>query len=123
MGMTESITIFTDRTITKNASIVLGSPIYMGKFGPNDKVYADITASGGGNVAVYYQVGRTQDDTFFTPGPASNIGVQRSTLGSGASRDLHPAVEPLMMPWMTFKAKEINASPVVMSFNLNVVKG
>lgn len=122
MGLTESITIFSNRAITKNASIVLGTPTSIEKFGPNDKFYADLSASGGGDIAVYYQLGNTPDDTFFQPGTASNMGIQKSTLGSGASRDLHPAVSPLRMPWMKFKVKELNASPVVMSFNLIVVK-
>lgn len=122
MGLTESITIFNKREISKNASIVLGTPIPLERFGPNDKFYPDISASGGGDVKIYYKVGTSPDGTFLKPGTASYMGIQKSTLGSGASRDIFPAVSPIMAPWMTFKAVELNASPVVMSFNLIVVK-
>jgi len=121
MGMTEYIPIFTNRSISKNASIVLATPLDMRRFGPNDKFYPDLSASGGGDVAIHYLVGMTPDDTFFEPGPASNIGIQKSALGV-ASRDLHSAFAPLRSPWMIFKAKELNASPVAISFNLIVVK-
>lgn len=121
MGMTEVISIFNNRTIAKNASTVLATPLDMRRFGPNDKFYPDLLASGGGNVAVHYHVGLTHNDTFFEPGTASNIGIQKSSVGV-ASRDLHPVFAPLRSPWMTFKAKELNASPVAFSFNLIVVK-
>ena len=121
MGMTESISIFSNRTIAKNASTVLATPLNMQRFGPNDKFYPDLSASGGGKVAVNYMVGISPDDTFFEPGTASNIGIQKSSVGA-ASRDLHPAFAPLRSPWMTFKAHELNASPVAFSFNLIVVK-
>ena len=121
MGMTEYIPVFTNRSIAKNASTLLATPLDMRRFGPNDKFYPDLSASGGGNVAVHYHVGMTPSDTFFEPGTASNIGIQKSS-ARVASRDLHPVFAPLRSPWMTFKAHELNASPVVFSFNLIVVK-
>ena len=120
MGLTEKITIFSNRTITKDASIVLATPLNMGTYGPNDKFKADINASGGGNVSLFYRGCDTSDGTFFMPGTASNIGIQKSSLGL-ASRDLY-SFTPLIMPWMDFKAKENNASPVVLDVNLIVTK-
>jgi len=120
MGLTEKITIFSSRAIAKNASIVLATPLNMGRYGPNDKFKADINASGGGKVSLYYRGSDVYDGTFFMPGTASNIGIQKSSLGV-ASRDLY-AFTPLLMPWMDFKAKENNASPVVLNVNLVVTK-
>ena len=120
MGLTEKITIFTNRAITKDASIILATPLSMSTYGPNDKFKADINASGGGNVSLFYRGCDVSDGTFFMPGTASNIGIQKSSIGS-ASRDLY-SFEPLIMPWMDFKAKEANASPVVLTVNLIVSK-
>jgi hypothetical protein len=120
MGLTESISVFSNRTIAKNASIVLGTPLSMGTYGPNDKFKADINASGGGQVSLFYRGCDIVDGTFFMPGTASNIGIQKSSV-SVASRDLY-SFEPLIMPWMDFKAKEANASPVVLTVNLIVTK-
>jgi len=120
MGLTEKITIFTDRSIEKNASITLATPLNMRTYGPNDRFKADISASGGGNVSLYYRGSDVSDGTFFMPGTASSIGIQKSSVGV-ASRDLY-SFTPLLMPWMDFKAKELNASPVVLNFNLIVTK-
>ena len=120
MGLTESISIFSSRSIAKNASIVLGTPLNMGTYGPNDKFKADISASGGGDVTLSYRGSDISDGTFFTPGSSSNIGVQKSSVGV-ASRDLYDFM-PVLMPWLDFKAKENNASPVTLSVNLIVTK-
>lgn len=120
MSLTESISIFSSRSIAKNASIVLGTPLNMGTYGPNDKFKADISASGGGNVSLFYRGSDIVDGTFFMPGAASNIGIQKSSINV-ASRDLYDFT-PLLMPWMDFKAKENNASPVTLNVNLIVTK-
>lgn len=120
MGLTEKISVFTSRSIAKNASIVLATPLSMERYGPADKFKADINASGGGNVSLYYRGCDIHSGTFFMPGTASNIGIQKSSVGS-ASRDLYDFT-PLLMPWMDFKAKENNASPVVLTVNLIVTK-
>ena len=120
MGLTEKISIFSERTIAKNASIALGTPLNMGRYGPNDKFKTDISASGGGNVSLFYRGCDVFDGTFFMPGTASNIGIQKSSVGI-ASRDLY-AFTPVLMPWMSFKAKELGASPVTLSVNLIVTK-
>ena len=120
MGLTEKITIFSSRAITKDASIILGTPLNMGTYGPADKFKADISASGGGQVSLFYRGSDIVDGTFFMPGTASNIGIQKSSVGS-ASRDIY-AFTPVLMPWLSFKAKENNASPVVLNVNLIVTK-
>lgn len=120
MGLTESISIFSSRSIAKNASIVLATPLNMGRYGPNDKFKADISASGGGNVSLFYRGSDVSDGTFFMPGTASNICIQKSSIGV-ASRDIY-AFTPVLMPWMDFKAKELNASPVTLTANLIVTK-
>ena len=120
MGLTEKIAIFTNRSIAKNASIILATPLSMQTYGPNDTFKADICASGGGNVSLFYRGSDIVDGTFFMPGTASNIGIQKSSV-SVASRDLYDFT-PLTMPWMDFKAKENNASPVTLTVNLIVSK-
>ena len=117
MGLTEKITIFSDRAIAKNASIVLGTPIYLGKCGPETKFWADLSASGGGNVAVTYQIGDTPDETFYTPANATALHTSfKSSIGT-ASRDRFNA-SILGTTWIKFKAKEANASPVVLDMSL-----
>jgi hypothetical protein len=119
MGLTEKITIFSNRSIAKNASIVLATPIYLGKCGPETKFYADLNASGGGNVAVTYQVGDTPDETFYTPANATALHTCFKSSVGCASRDRFCA-SLLGTTWIKFKAKEANASPVVLSMGLIV---
>lgn len=121
MGLTEKITIFSNRTIAKNASIVLATPIYLGKCGPETKFWADLSASGGGKVAVTYQVGDTPDETFYTPANATALHTSfKSSIGT-ASRD-RLDVSLIGTSWMGFKAKEGNASPVVLNMGLIISK-
>jgi hypothetical protein len=112
MGLTEKISVFTNRTIAKNASIVLGTPIYLGKCAPETKFWADLELSGAGNVAVTYQVGDTPDDTFYKPPSATTL---RASFDVGRDRF---CASLLGAPWIKFKAKEANASPVVLSMGL-----
>ena len=117
MIKTESITVFSNRTIAQNASTVLATPIYLGKCGAETKFYGDVTASGGGITSIRYQSGISPDDTFFTPTGASPICASMpSSLGT-ASRDLFQ-FSIKQTPWIKFKAKENNASPVSLSMNL-----
>ena len=117
MGLTEKITIFSNRTIAKNASIVLATPIYLGKCGPETEFWADLNASGGGDIAATYQIGDTPDETFYTPANATALHTSfKSSVGT-ASRDRF-SVSILGTEWVTFKAKEANASPVVLNMGL-----
>lgn len=117
MGLTEKITIFSSRTITKDASIVLGTPISLRKCGPETEFWADLSASGGGNVAVTYQVGDTPDETFYTPANATALHTSFKSSINTASRDRF-SVSILGTEWIKFKAKEANASPVTLSMDL-----
>lgn len=117
MGLTEKITIFSNRTITKDASIVLATPIYLGKCGPETLFWADLNASGGGNVAVTYQVGDAPDETFYTPANATALHTSFKSSINTASRDRFD-ISLLGAPWIKFKAKEANASPVVLDMDL-----
>jgi len=119
--MISKISIFSGRAITKNASIVLATPINMGMHHSDTKYYADITASGGGSIRMTYQVGMTPDDTFYTPVNATSICLAMLSPPTSASRD-YLSFTPYQAPWMTFKCKENNASPVVVDFNLIVSK-
>jgi len=121
MGHIEVISVFSDRSIAKNATTLLATPIPIFRYGPNDKFYADITASGGGNVDVHYQIGNAAVGPFAEPGSAGSIGIQKSSART-ASRDRFPAFTPILSRWMRFEATELNASPVVMSMNLITVK-
>lgn len=117
MGLTEKITIFSNRSIAKNASIVLATPIYLGKCGPETKFWADLNASGGGNVAITYQIGDTPDETFYTPANATALHTCFKSSVGNASRDRFNA-SILGTTWIKFKAKEANASPVVLDMSL-----
>jgi hypothetical protein len=117
MGLTETISVFSSRTIAKNASIVLGTPIYLGKCGPETLFCADLNASGGGNVAVTYQIGDTPNETFYTPATAAALHSSfKSSVGT-ASRDRFD-ISVIAAPWIKFKAKEANASPIVLDMDL-----
>ena len=115
----ESIPIFSSRSIAKNASIILATPINMVMHHPDTEYYADITASGGGNVTMTYQVGMTPSDAFYEPAGATNITSSMLSPPTSASRD-YASLTLYQAPWMTFKCKENNASPVVVDFNLVV---
>jgi len=114
--MIELATIFTNRTIGKNASIVLGTPIYLGGYGPDSIFWADISASGGGNVGVTFQIGDTSTETFYTPTNATIVNSFKSSIGN-ASRD-RVAAGIVGTKWVKFKAKELNASPVTLNMHL-----
>ena len=117
MGLTEKITVFTNRSIAKNASIVLGTPIYLGKCGPETKFWVDLNASGGGITSIRYQIGDTPDETFYTPPSAVSICASfKSSIGT-ASRDRISA-SFVGSEWIKFKGKENNASPVVLDMDL-----
>lgn len=117
MGLTEVISIFSNRLIEKNASIVLATPIYLGKCGPETLFWADLNASGGGDIAVTYQIGDTPNETFYTPANATAIHTSFKSSVGNASRDRFNA-SIMSTKWIKFKAKENNASPIVLSMDL-----
>ena len=119
MGLTEKISVFENKTIAKNASIVLGTPIFLGKCGPDTTFAVDLNASGGGDVAVTYQVGDTPDEVFYTPASAAAIHTSFNSSVGIASRDRF-TISLLNSEWIKFKAKEANASPVVLDMDLIV---
>jgi len=121
MGLTEKITVFSNRTIAKNASIVLATPIFLGKCGPETLFWTDLNASGGGNVAVTYQIGDTPDETFYTPANATAIHPLFKSSVATASRD-RVDVSLIGTTWIKFKANEANASPVVLDVDLIISK-
>lgn len=114
MSLTEKITVFENRTIAKNASIVTATPIYLGKCGPRTKYWADLELSGGGNVELTYQVGDTPDEIFYTPPSAITL---RASFDVGRDRF---CASILGSTWLKFKAKEANASLVVLDMDLIV---
>ena len=117
MPVTEVINICSNRAVDKNASILIATPISLRKCGPNTKYWADLNASGGGDVKVKYQVGDTPDETFYTPENATVVHMSsKSSIGT-ASRD-RVAFTPLGTAWMKFKIIENNASPVVFDMSL-----
>jgi len=116
MGLINTISVFLSRSITKNASVVLATPIHLGKCGPETVFWADISASGGGNFAITYQIGDTPDETFYRPVGASIMNRYPSSIGT-ASRNRVPA-EIMGAEWIKFKAKELNASPGTLSLDL-----
>ncbi len=121
MPLTEAISIFDNVSIGKNATLVLATPIHLGKCGPGTLYWADLNASGGGDVALTYQVGDTPDETFYTPQSAEAIHPSfKSSIGN-ASRDRF-AVSIIGTSWIKFVATENNASPVVLSMDLIISK-
>jgi len=121
MSLTESISVFLDRSITKNASTILATPIHLGKCGQGTMFWVDITASGGGATSITYQVGDTPSDTFYTPSNASKICASFLSSISTASRDRYRC-SIMGTEWIKFKAKENNASPVTLDMNLIIAK-
>ena len=118
MPLTETIKICNNLSVDKNASVLVATPVHLGKCGPNTKYWVDLSASGGGDVKVKYQVGDTPDDTFYTHAPATVVNMSsKSSIGT-ASRD-RVAFTPFGTPWMKFKIIENNASPVV--FNMTLI--
>ena len=116
MGGISVISVFNGRSISKNASIVLATPIHLGNCGPNALFWADLSASGGGRVGVTYQIGDTPDETFYKPACATIINSFKSSIGT-ASRD-RIAAEIVGTKWVKFKADELNASPVTFGMSL-----
>ncbi len=121
MKLTESIPVFSSRSIEKNASTVLATPINLGKCGPETMFWADITASGGGTISITYQVGDTPEDTFYTPSNASRICASFLSSINTASRDRYRC-SIMGSEWLKFKANENNASPVILDMNLIISK-
>jgi len=119
--MISKISIFSGRSIAKNASIVLATPLNLETHHPDTEYYADITASGGGDITMAYQVGMTPNDTFYTPANATAIIPSMPSPPTSASRDYF-SFTPYQSPWIKFKCKENNASPVVVDFNLIISK-
>lgn len=121
MDLTESISIFSSRAISKNASTVLATPVHLGKCGANTMFWADINASGGGTTSITYQVGDTPEDTFYTPSNASKICASFTSSLGDATRDRYRC-SIMGTEWIKFKALENNASPVTLDMNLVVSK-
>jgi|GEM_PF-3041521 len=121
MGLVDVISVFANRSVTKNASIVSATPIHLGNCGPDTVFWTDINASGGGNFAITYQVGDTPDETFYRPVGASIMNRFPSSIGV-ASRNRVDA-EIMGTKWIKFKAKEMNASPGTINIDLIISKG
>lgn len=117
MPVTEAIKICNNLSVDKNASVLVATPVYLGKCGPDTKYWVDLSASGGGDVKVKYQVGDTPDETFYTPGNATVVFMSSKSSIGAASRD-RIAFAPLGTSWIKFKIIENNASPVVFNKTL-----
>ncbi len=121
MPLTETLTIFNNVSIAKNATLVLATPVHLGKCGPDTLYWVDLNASGGGDVIVTYQVGDTPDETFYTPVSATAVHALFKSSIRNASRDRF-AVSIIGTPWIKFVAEENNASPVDLSMSLIISK-
>ena len=124
MGFIDSISVFTNRSITKNASIInTATPIHLGNCGPDAVFWADVSASGGGKIGVTYQICDTPEGTYYTPVGATILNRWKAGYGSrGASRD-RVAAEIVGTKWVKFKVDELNASPItILNMNLIVAK-
>ena len=123
MGGISVISVFANRSITKNASIInTATPIYLGRLGPNSMFWADINASGGEKVGVTYQICDTPEGTFYKPVGATILNRWKAGYGgnTGASRD-RVAVDSIVgTKWIKFKVDELNASPIT-NLNLDLV--
>ena len=118
--MIELASVFIDRSIAKNASIVLATAVYLGRHSADSVFWMDVSASGGGSVGLTYQIGDTSTETFYTPTNATITNHFKSSIGN-ASRD-RVAAEIVGTRWVKFKAKELNASPVTVNIKLVSVK-
>lgn len=112
MPYTERIRLFTNKSFAKNASIVNATPVQMAKFGPNTVFGLDLNASKPGNMVLTYQIAMDADDAYYTPGNASPLNVAHKGGASTGSRDYYsPTILPA--PFVKFKAKEQNASNMI----------
>jgi len=121
MGRISTITVFNDRAIAKNASIVnTATPIHLGHCGADAVFWADINASGGGKIGVTYQICDTPEGTYYTPVGATILNRWKAGYGSrGASRD-RVAAEVVGTAWVKFKVDELNASPIA-GFDMSLI--
>jgi len=111
---TNKITIWDNKTIAKNASL-LSDPVPLHKCGPNSKFWGDLTASGNCTISIQQLVKNSVNDTFYTPSCASQICA--SHICSTASRDRY-SFSSAGGPWLAFKAYEMNASSGIIDFDL-----
>jgi len=115
MGIrTEVINIFTDRAIAKDASIVLSTPIYLGKCGAGSAFWMDASLTGSGAVQVTQQIANLPEADYYTPGNARDM---CSSHDSG--RDRYDAYI-MGTEWVKFKAKERNISTATLTLDLIV---
>lgn len=118
MVRTERISIFSSRTISKNASIE--SPaIYLGKLRPETLFWGDVSATCSGGVTettITYKVANaSQDTSAYTPGNATACCINHES--GNASRGRY-SLTIMGTPWIKFKAKEQNASHETLNFDL-----
>lgn len=112
MGGISVVSIFANRSISANASIVTtATPIYLGKGGPDQSFWVDLRASGRGYLGISYQIADNPDDTFYTPVGATVHNRWKNGLGNAASRD-RVTLSMVGTKWAKFKAADLSASPV-----------
>ena len=122
MGTVSVVSVFANRSITKNASIInTATPIHLGKCGGDSVFWADFSASGGGKIGVTFQIADNPDDTFYKPLGATILNRWKAGYGgnNGASRD-RVAAEIVGTKWVKFKVDELNASPIT-EFNMDLI--
>jgi len=115
MLKTETITVFSNQAIAKNASVE-SNMISLRKMGGSKLYWGDFIASNPGRVSVTYKLGDSPTDTFYKPSNASFC-CASFLGGTTASRDRFQ-LSLMGTTWIKFKAKENNASNVVFSMNL-----
>lgn len=114
MSRTETITIWNNQSISKNASLQ-SEAISLEKCGPTSKFWGDLTASGSCTISIHQLIKNNINDTLHTPSCASQICA--SHICTNASRDRYPFSIP-GGPWVAFKLFEMNASSGIIDFDL-----
>lgn len=116
MLRTEVIEIFNATNLAKNASTVSEAQ-YLGKCGCGTRYWGDVLASLGGMATITYEVGNTAENSFYTPGNATACCINHET----GNRERYE-LTLMGTPWIKFKAKEQNASPLLLDFDLIIAR-
>uniref|UniRef100_A0A6H1ZHU3 Uncharacterized protein n=2 Tax=viral metagenome TaxID=1070528 RepID=A0A6H1ZHU3_9ZZZZ len=67
---TSTIRIFKNKQVGKNASITPGTPVYLGKVGPDARFWMDASWAGSGAIKIVQRICDTPEGTYYQPSTA-----------------------------------------------------
>ena len=113
---TEAIRIFTNRQVGKAASIVPGTPVYLGKCGPESLFWMDASLSGSGSVKIKQRVCDTPSGDYYEPGQAPDVCAAHTS-----GRDRYDAML-IGTEWFKPKVLENNVATATVDLTLVISK-